>query len=315
MCTAIKLNSDKTLFGRNLDYEHGFGEKILITPRGYNFGKSVDIPDGKHYALIGAAVNVNNYPLYLDAMNETGLCIAGLNFVGEAVYFKDKEDKFNISYYEFIPWILRNCKNVDEARLLLDKTNITDKKFSRDMPVSQLHWIIADKEDCIVIESVKNGVCVYDNPIGVLTNCPCFPTQLFSLNNYTNLKANTTENVKWGDYCFNTYSRGMGAIGLPGDLSSQSRFVRASFTVSHSRPNKDSVNQFFNILDTVKQVRGCCVTKDGEYEYTRYSSCFDMDNGTYFITVYNDRQIQKFDINSVNLDQDKLLEFSIYLQN
>ena len=112
----------------------------------------------------------NDYPLYYEAVNEQGLGMAGLNFFGNAVYNEEKKDKDNICQFELIPWILGKCASVTEAKILLENINITKETFSSNYPVSPLHWLIADSKECLVIESVKEGLKIYDNPVGVMTN-------------------------------------------------------------------------------------------------------------------------------------------------
>ena len=183
MCTAATYQTKDFYFGRNLDYEFGYGETVTFTPRHYPFQlNGLGVLD-QHYAILGMACVQNNYPLYYDAINEKGLCIAGLNFVGNAWYCKDEPGKDNVAQFELIPWLLGRCATVQDARTLLDRMNLVDTPFCEGMPVASLHWMIADHHECITLESTKDGLHVYDNPAGVLTNNPPFPMQLFALNN------------------------------------------------------------------------------------------------------------------------------------
>ena len=97
-------------------------------------------------------VVVGDYPLYYDGINEKGLGMAGLNFVGNAVYQEVGEGRENIAQFEFIPWILAQCASVEEAREKLDKMNLVGTQFGEQLPAAQLHWIIADEKECIVVE-------------------------------------------------------------------------------------------------------------------------------------------------------------------
>ena len=221
MCTAATYQTKDFYFGRNLDYEFGYGETVTFTPRRYPFQlNGLGVLD-QHYAILGMACVQNNYSLYYDAINEKGLCIAGLNFVGNAWYCKDEPGKDNVAQFELIPWLLGRCATVQDARTLLDRMNLVDTPFCEGMPVASLHWMIADHHECITLESTKDGLHVYDNPAGVLTNNPPFPMQLFALNNYMQLSPKATGNHFAPNLPLNAYSRGMGAMGLPGDLSSQ----------------------------------------------------------------------------------------------
>jgi choloylglycine hydrolase len=255
----------------------------------------------------------DNYPLYYDAMNEKGLCMAGLNFVGNAFFGKEKEGKDNIGVFEFIPWILSQCESVKEAELFLEKINLTDTPFNDALPTAQLHWLIADKTQAITVESMKDGLHIHNNPVGVLTNNPPFPYQMHNLNNYMNLSAEQPVNNFSAELEFSVYSKGMGAIGLPGDLSSQSRFVRTAFVKVNSVSDDDessSVNQFFHILGSVDQQRGCCKV-DNKYEITVYTSCMNADSGIYYYTTYENHQISAVNMHKENLDSDRPVSYPI----
>jgi penicillin V acylase-like amidase (Ntn superfamily) len=299
MCTAATYKTRDFYFGRTLDYEFSYGDEITVTPRNYPFCfRSMGVMKN-HYAMIGTACVMQDYPLYYDAVNEKGLGMAGLNFVGNACYSDKKQDKDNVAQFEFIPWILGRCASVKEARALIDRINLDNTPFSNELPTAQLHWIIADRNETITVESVKEGIKVYDNPVGVLTNNPPFDEQMFNLNNYMALSPKAPQNHFSDKLQLHTYSRGMGALGLPGDLSSQSRFVRVAFTKMNSvsgDSEAESVSQFFHILGSVDQQRGCCDVGDGKFEITIYTSCCNTDKGIYYYTTYDNHQITAVDM-------------------
>lgn len=314
MCTAVTYKTKDFYFGRTLDYEFSYNEEITITPRTYEFKFRNKDSINNHYAIIGMAYIAENYPLYYDAINEKGLGMAGLNFVGNAYYNEPEEGKDNIAQFEFIPWILSQCATVKEAKVLIEKINILNVSFNDQLPLAQLHWIIADAESSITVEAVKEGIKVYDNPVGVLTNNPTFDKQLYALNNYINLSNKSPRNTFATDLKLQQYSRGMGAIGLPGDLSSQSRFVRATFvkmnSVSTDEEN-ESVNQFFHILNSVDQQRGCCQLDDGKYEITIYTSCCNVTKGIYYYTTYNNHQITAVNMHKEDLNVNQLIRYPL----
>ena len=223
MCTAATYKTKDFYFGRTLDYEFSYGDEVVITPRNYPFHfRHIDAIES-HYAMIGMAHVVNNDPLYYDAFNECGLAMAGLNFVGNAAYYDIEEGKDNIAQFEFIPWILGTCANLEEAKTTLIHMNLTNTPYSEQFPLAQLHWIIADQSGAITVEAMEDGMHIYENNVGVLTNNPPFNIQMFLLNQYMNLSPKQPENLFAKDIDLDQYSRGMGAIGLPGDLSSSSR--------------------------------------------------------------------------------------------
>ena len=314
MCTAACFKDKDCYFGRNLDYEFSYGEQIVVTPRYFKYGFRFALEPDNKYALIGMAHVSDGYPLYYDAINEKGLGIAGLNFVGNAHYNEPQQEKDNIAQFEFIPWILSQCATTKEARRLIEKINLLNVPFSAQLPLAQLHWIISDSEESITVEALRDGIKIYDNPVGVLTNNPPFDKQLFALNNYMNLSNKSPKNSFAQNLELQQYSRGMGAIGLPGDLSSQSRFVRVAFVKMNSvsgEDEKESVSQFFHILNSVDQQRGCCQLDDGKYEITIYTSCCNATKGIYYYTTYDNHQITAIDMHKENLDGESLIRYPL----
>ena len=310
MCTAVTYRSRDFYMGRTLDYEFSYGEQITITPREFPFEFRHDGRLEKHFAMIGMAHVAAGYPLYYDAVNEKGLGMAGLNFVGNAHYSEPIPGRRNVAQFEFIPWILSQCADLAQARSLLTQMNLVGTPFSGQLPAAQLHWIIADRTGAITVESVADGLKIYDNPVGVLTNNPPFDTQMFQLNNYMHLSPRQPQNLFSDELELQVYSRGMGALGLPGDLSSASRFVRVAFTKLHAVSAEDeesSVGQFFHILGSVEQPRGCCEVSEGAYEITIYTSCWNADRGIYYYTTYTNHQITAVDMHREELDDKDII--------
>lgn len=313
MCTAITYKTKNHYFGRTLDLEYTYEERVTVTPRNYEFRYRTKESVKNHYAIIGMATVVENYPLYYEATNEWGLSMAGLNFPGNAHYFPATEGKDNISPFEFIPWILSQCKNLTEARELMKRINLCKIDFSEKFPLSPLHWIVADREGAVTVESVSEGLKIYENPIGVLTNNPAFDYHMTHLCDFINLTKKTPEN-HFGDVSLPLYSRGMGAIGLPGDLSSASRFVRAAFVKLNSVSGEgemESISQFFHILGAVAQQRGCVLLPDGRYEITAYTSCMNTDLGIYYYTTYDNHAICGVDMHRCDLDGETLYTYPL----
>ncbi len=313
MCTAATYKTRDFYFGRTLDYEFSYGDEIVFTPRAFPFDFRHTARRDTHYAMLGMAHVADGYPLYYDAMNEKGLCAAGLNFVGNAVYTAVLPGKENVAQFELIPWLLGSCASVAEVRTLLAGATVTYTPFSDKFPPAQLHWLIADRNEAITVESTATGLHVYDNPAGVLTNNPPFDLQMFHLNDYMQLSPKQPENRFSDALALRTYSRGMGALGLPGDLSSASRFVRAAFVRAHSASGEDetaSVSQFFHILGAVEQPRGCCEVAEGKYEITIYTSCCNADRGIYYYTTYDNSRISAVDMHAENLDAKTLARFA-----
>ena len=314
MCTAANYLTKCHYFGRNFDYEISYNERVTITPRNYPliFRDTEDIEN--HYGIIGIAAGIDEYPLYYDACNEKGLAMGGLNFPDYCDYKPLDKSKVNIASFEIIPYILSQAKTISDAERLLENLNISDEKFSAQLPPSPLHWIISDRNASIVVEVVEEGLDIYDNPVGVLSNNPPFDKQLFNLNNYMALSNRTPENTFGGNLDLATYSRGMGSIGLPGDVSSQSRFVKAAFVKENSvsgDSEKESVSQFFHILASVEQQKGCTLVEEPDkFEYTIYSDCYNTDRGILYYKTYDGPQTS-VNIHDEDLETNQLINFEL----
>ena len=313
MCTAIRVKNGDCYFGRTLDVERSYGESVLVTPRDFKFDFVKGEETSKRYAMIGMGVTEEGYPLYFEAANEAGLAMAGLSFCESARYFPKKAGARNVASFEFIPWVLSRCGRLDEARGELEKLNLCDTNFSDSLPSSPLHWMIADRSGALTVESTAEGLRVYENPVGVLTNEPPFDYHMTHLRDYMGLSKNLPAN-KFPIENAVPYSRGMGAIGLPGDFSSASRFVKAAFVKRNSvcgESEGERVEQFFHILDTVAQPKGCVCLEDGSLEFTEYSSCINLDKGVYYYTTYNDSRINAVDIKRCLLEGREVLTFAL----
>ena len=170
MCTAITYETNDFYFGRNLDVERSYNERVVVTPRNFNLKMRCVEALKHHYAIIGMGTVIDNFPLYFDATNETGLSIAGLNFPENANYKPINNKLNNITPFEFIPYILGKCKNIKEVEKELKNINLVNISFNKNLALSPLHFIISDKTKSITVESVKDGLKIYENPVCVLTN-------------------------------------------------------------------------------------------------------------------------------------------------
>lgn len=313
MCTAVCYRNNTSYFGRNLDLDRGYGERVVITPRNYELKMRCEKAITSHYAMIGMACVVDGFPLYFEATNEKGLSMAGLNFPDNAVYYDFAEGKYNVAPFEFIPWILSRCASIDEAEWLLKKINLVNIHFSEKLPLSPLHWMISDKERSIVVEPLTDGLKIYDNAFEVLTNNPPFDFHKTNVSNYMGLGIGGVSSQFDAKIPMKNYSLGMGAMGLPGDFSSASRFVRALFVKENSvskNDEKSNVNQFFHILNSVAMPNGC-VLAEKNFEYTRYSSCCNIERGIYYYTTYNNFEIKTVNMHDVDLEGQGIYVYNV----
>ncbi len=314
MCTAISFNAENHFFGRNLDLDCSYNESVVITPRNFLFKMRCVHDIATHFAIIGMATVIDGVPLYYEATNEKGLSVAGLNFPKNAHYNNKQNGVNNITPFEFIPYILSTCENVDSAVKLLKNINLVNINFSDNLPLSPLHFFICDNEKSITVEPLKTGIKVYENPVGVLTNNPTFDWHLLNLQNYAALHNGDAENKLIKNFNPHNFSLGLGAVGLPGDFSSPSRFVKTVFVKENSQKNlksNEAVIQFFHILSSVAMPKGCVLTERGEFEYTRYTSCCDTKNGNYYYTTYENQSVTKISMHDFNLNSREIYKITI----
>lgn len=293
MCTAISFLTKDHYFGRNLDLEYSYNETVTITPRNFPLHFRHKETLGIHYAIIGMAYVQDNYPLYYDATNEKGLSMAGLHFPENAFYRMPESDKDNIAPFEFIPWILAQCDSIDKAQKLLKNIQLINEDFSPCLPLTPLHWIISDRTGSITIESTKTGFKIHTNPLGILTNNPPFEQQIANWNQYHS------------KYCPSL---------LPGDLSSESRFIRAACLKHNSicdGSETESVSQFFHFLSNLEYIRGCQRAENNSYKITVYSSCCNTDKGIYYYKTYENSQISGVDMYHEDLNENQLVSYPL----
>ncbi|MCD7113319.1 choloylglycine hydrolase [Limosilactobacillus agrestis] len=315
MCTSIIYTAGDKYFGRNLDLEVGFGQKVVITPRNMPL-EFREMPRLEHhYAIIGISIVRDNYPLYFDGINEKGVGMAGLNFDGPAHYFPAQKGKDNIAAFEIIPYILANAASVAEAKKLLANANITNANFSNKLPASPLHWLIADKTGAsVTVESTIKGLNVYDNPVGALTNNPEFPRQLVNLSNYRSISPATPKNTIAPELNLPVYSRGFGSHFLPGGMDSESRFVKVTFTKMHAPAGNsevENITNYFHILQSVEQQKGLDEVAPDTFEYTIYSDGSNLSKGIFYYKTYDNSQINAVDMHKEDLESTELITYPV----
>lgn len=319
MCTSIILHHP-CCFGRNLDLEHSFDEQVVITPRNFPLKFCRLSPLKQHFSMIGMATVTSHYPLYAEAVNEKGLYMAGLNFPGNAHYETDIPDGFSaVTPWELIPWILGTCGSVSQAREKLSRFRPLAVPFSvndsRQLPLAPLHWHLADQTQSLVLETVKEGVFLYDDSVGVLTNNPPFPFHQLNLCHYQGLSTTPVSNRLAPGIPLKKLSQGMGAVGLPGDASSLSRYVKAAFHKLNSPACENEISQVtqcFHLLEAVSMVRGSVITPEGLPDITRYSCCITPSDGTYYYRTCDNSRICAVKMSAENPDAKDLLCFPLH---
>ena len=312
MCTGIRFSdgNGNMYFGRNLDWSTGYGQQVLVTPRGYSL-KTAFLGDvSVKHAIIGMGIVQDNIPLYFDCGNEAGLAIAGLNFPGYARYEeRSVSGKKNVAAYEFPLWVTMNFSNVEEVERALEEVAIVAKPINDRFPVSMLHWLIGDAERSIVIEYTERGLEVFENDVDVLANQPGFAWHRENLRNYMNSADAMPDSVKWDQAEMRPFGSGSMMRGIPGDYYSTSRFVRAAYLNTHypiKNTEEENVSRLFHTLNGVAMIEGAARMEDGAFEKTVYTGGFSSATATYYYSTYEDPSIKSYSLRDHDLDDDTI---------
>ena len=313
MCTGIRFSDDKgnMFFGRNLDWSTGYGERVVVTPRGYKYKSAFLGEMANSPALIGMGIVAEDVPLYFDCANEHGLAIAGLNFPGYAAYERTAvESKTNVAAYEFPLWVTLNFTSVDGVEEALKGVAIVAKPINAQYPVSQLHWIIGDGKRSIVVEYTKNGMEIFENDVDALTNQPGYSWHHENLRNYMNLFPQMPEKVQWDNTTLKPFGSGSLIRGLPGGFYSTDRFIRAAYFNTHypaQSTEEANVSRLFHTLTGVAMIDGAAAMTDGSYEKTIYTGGYSTATQTYYYNTYEDPAIKSVSLRNQKLDSAELI--------
>lgn len=303
MCTSIiyqnKMN--QAFLARTMDFSYPLDGKPVFIPSNYQFFKENPRKTFKSkYAFVGSGDLHGEYVL-ADGVNEKGLAAASLYFSADAVYIDEKNsDQVAVAPHDVVTWLLSTFKTIEEVKAGIGQLNIVNEKNSLLKKVVPLHWIVADQSGKnIVIESVVSGIKVYDNPVNVMTNSPSFDWHLTNLNQYANLSNASLEPVKYGQFTARGNGAGSGALGLPGDFTSISRFARIAFMNQYTEKaetTEASLNVIMRMLASVYIPKGVKKKSDGRDDYTQFISMMDLNQLTYYINYYENNQLFKISL-------------------
>lgn len=317
MCTSVTFLSETgdNFLARTMDFGFELKGRPVVIPRNQTFPSDVKGSEyHTKYSFVGTGRNLDNYIL-VDGVNEKGLSAAALYFSGEAQFAKEsKEGEINIAPHEVLNWILGNADSCDDLSNLLATLNIVSapvKLMGFSVP---LHWIITDQSgDSYVLEVGQDGVNYMKNPVGVMTNSPDFGWHLKNLNNYTQLKPTPHPTRDYDGYQVTSFGPGSGALGLPGDYTSVSRFIRTVFMREYTDQvsTEQTVTQLSHILNSVEIPKGVKIKKDGSEDYTQYRGYMDTQNLTYYMQPYDDQTIYKVALTEELMNKDQPTEFPI----
>ena len=316
-CTGIRLTAaDGTVVhARTLEFTIDLKSDVIFVPRGYT--RVGTTPDGKEglkwkskYASLGA--NGVGLPFIFDGLNEKGLGVGLFYFPGSAGYmpYSANDASKTIAPWELGSYVLENFANVAEVKANIGNIVIPAVVFKAWGFAPEVHYIVHDPTgSSIVLEYVGGKLNVYDNPLGVVTNSPAFDWQMTNLRNYVNFSMTNVPPVKLGSVTLQPFGQGSGMLGLPGDFTPPSRFVRAVAFSQSAFPTKtgdDSVLEAFHILNQFDIPKGAA--RDNEKDshgnivadYTLWTAASDLTARRYYFRTYQNSQIRMVDLNKMN---------------
>lgn len=322
-CTGIflKTKDQGYVYARTLEFGVDLNSQILFIPRNYAFTAAAEQADIKglawhsRYAVIG--VNAFGSENYVDGVNEAGLAGGLFYFPGFAGCQTVKEANYpgSLPMWQLLTWILTSFKDVGEVRAALPKIYVTDVIFPEFKGPVPAHLIVHDLTGkSLVIEYVDGKLNLHDNPLGIFTNAPDFGWHLTNLQNYINLSSVNAKSKELLGVNLAPLSQGSGMHGLPGDFTSPSRFVRvAQFVANASTPKNelDAVYEAFHILNNFDIPKGFVVDEHGNAEFTSWTSAIDLKNKIFYFKNYANFQLQKFELNKIDLNSKTAQQFSM----
>jgi len=336
-CTAFQLKSldGANLYCRSMEYGLDLKSNILIAPIGSTYQATApNNQTGMQWKSKYGFIGLNQWfsPQYVsDGMNEKGLVVGVLYLPGFAEYEKPNPDltSSTLGAWELSAYLLGTCASLDDVKTALTQVLVAQQPIPGTNFLLPIHFYIGDNKGKVLIVEYINGTRYeYDNPVGVLTNSPSFNWHLENLSNYVNLSPTNASAQKINDLEVASIGQGSGLLGLPGDYTPPSRFVRAALYSSYAMPDStafETARSGFHVLNTFDIFFGAvrnpklnspklmnasvgvaselekCLAKDTEY--TQWAVVHDRSNLKTYFRSYESLQIQMVDLKKIDFTQ------------
>jgi len=317
-CTGLQVKTEDgaIISGRTLEFGIFLPTSAVVVPRGYHFVGQTPKGEGKKwsskYASVGVIIADNE--VILDGINEKGLSVGMFYLPGYTTYSDTtaKNQNISMSASDFNQWMLSQFATVAEVKKAVENGEVAlSKVLTPGFPpqVQPFHFLINDKSGkSLVIEAIDGKLVVYDNPVGALTNAPTFDWHMTNLKNYVNLRAENPKNITINDTVVNSLGQGTGMLGLPGDYTPPSRFIRAvafSVTAIPEENAQRGVYQVFHLLNNFDIPVGLARTvhKGHIYsDYTMLTTVRDSKNLRFYYKTYENQNIMMVDLKQIDKD-------------
>ena len=322
-CTGMRLKAEdgSVVFARTMEFGADTNSDMLFAPRGQSWQSAMP-KDAKGMAWKNsyAFMGTNGFGLkhlVLDGINEKHMYVGAYWFAGQAEYpeFQPRLAKTSLNPADFVLWALGTCASIDDVLSKLSQIQIPAVYLEALHQVPGAHWLVVDGTGkAIAIEPLDGKLVVHDNPVGVYTNRPEFTWHLANLNNYVNLHADNIPQTKLGETTLKPFGQGNGMLGLPGDYTPPSRFVRAAFLLNSVHPAKDAdgnVTLAWNLINNFSIPKGAArnFDKDGTEhdDYTQWTVVYDLTRCAVTFRTYANQDLRVARMDKLPIKGDKSL--------
>lgn len=323
-CTGITLKTKdgSVIFGRTLEFAVDFSSNLIVVPRGFEYvGTAPGGKPGLHWKSKHAVVGMNAYdvPLFGDGMNERGMHVGIFYFPGFAKYqsVSEKDYAHTLAPQEFAGYLLGMCATADEAVEAAMNVKVAEVVFPQFGFVPPFHYIVSDASGkSVVFEHVDGELKIHRNPLGVITNSPTFDWHMTNLGNYVNETVSNVPELDLGGDKIKSLGQGSGMLGLPGDFTPPSRFVRAAAFSQSALPVEtahEGVLQAFHILNQFDIPKGAARGREhgNVADYTLWTAVADLKNARYYFRTFENSRIRMLDLKALDLNAKVVKTISI----
>lgn len=310
MCTSFTSETldQKHFLARTMDFGFQLEANPILCPRNYKWQSDFEETEriGK-YGFVGAGRKLGKY-FFADGVNEYGLSCASLYFPDEAVYNEFADDKkVVVAPHEFPLLALTEYKSISDLEKDIENICIVESIVPLLGVVTPLHWILTDSTGrSVVIEPTELSLRIQENPVGVMANSPELKWHLKNLNNYVNISPKQVEDKRVGNQIIKPFGQGTGTIGLPGDFTPPSRFIRTVFfkaAIEQAENEEQAITNCWQVLSTVRIPKGIVIQKNNDLDYTQYVAAMCSESKSYYFSNYENSRIQKVRLTSKLLDK------------
>ncbi len=325
-CTSFILPSTDGgfVYGRTMEFGFKIDSKMIMIPRNFEMTSQLSADTaGKKWKAKYAAIGMNAFglPALVDGMNEKGLA-GGILYFPDFAQYPDPasvKPENSLTPWDFLSWALGNFSTVAEVKAALETVTVVGVKQADMGFTPGVHYTLHDATGAsIVIEPIEGKLKVYDNPLSVLTNAPSFDWHMTNLRNYVNLRPANVEPLKINDATIQALGEGSGMLGIPGDATPPSRFVRVSANILSARKvpsGIESVRLAEHILNgfdiPVGVVQNAANEQQQAVDYTQWSTVADMKNDVYYVKTYEEQILRGVAFKDLDLDAKELLTIGI----